>query len=184
MSQSSTSAAYLAMPPHVDGYRQTCRIAAKLPRSADITRPAQTEMIPLRVGSHEKTQNTGQFIARAETCKQSFRGAVVVHHNCAQVMLTGVVGGRSQTAHRSHLSSHVTVGLEAQQSNQRGHRRGGGRLQRCQQVCQVLATGGGSPSRHSCDLTASKPAARPRSAMRNSKKTIKVGKKQSCFDRR
>ena len=28
------------------------------------------------------------------------------------VVLTGVVGGGSQTAHRSHLSSHVTVGLE------------------------------------------------------------------------
>ena len=31
MPQSSTSSAYLAMPPHADGYRQTCRIAAKLP---------------------------------------------------------------------------------------------------------------------------------------------------------
>ena len=41
-----------------------------------------------------------------------------------------------------------------------------------------------SPSRHPCGLWASKPAARPRSAMRNSQKTIKVGKKQSCFDRR
>ena len=82
MSQSSTSAAYLAMPLHADGYRQTCRIAAKLLRSADITRPAQTEMIPLRVGSHERTQNGGQFIARAETCKQSFRGVVVVFLTC------------------------------------------------------------------------------------------------------
>ena len=104
----------------------------------------------------------GRAYPRPETCKQSFRGVVVVQHICAQVMLTGVVGGRSQTAHRSHLSSHTTVGLEAQQSNQRGHRRGGGRLQRHQQVCQGLATGGGSPSRHSCDLTASEPAARPR----------------------
>ena len=78
MSQSSTSAAYLAMPPHADGYRQTCRIAAKLPRSADITRPAQTEMIPLRVGSHERTQNGGQFIARAETCKQRLCDVVLV----------------------------------------------------------------------------------------------------------
>ena len=120
MSQSSTSAAYLEMPLHADGYRQTCRIVAKLPRSACITRPAQTEMIPLRVGSHERTQNGGQFIARAETCKQSFRGAVVVQHICAQVMLTGVVGGGSQTAQRSHLSSHVTVASIAQQSGQRG----------------------------------------------------------------
>ena len=47
-------------------------------------------------------------------------------------------------------------------SNQQGHRRGGGRLQRYQQVCQSLATGGGSPPRHSCGLTASEPAARPR----------------------
>ena len=86
MSQSSTSAAYLAMPPHVDGYRQTYRIVAKLPRSADITRPAQTEMIPLRVESHARTQNTGQFIPRAETCKQSFRGAVVVQHTRLMVL--------------------------------------------------------------------------------------------------
>ena len=175
MSQSSTSAAYLAMPLHADGYRQTCRIVAKLPRSADITRPAQTEMIPLRVGSHERTQNGGQFIPRAETCKQSFRGAVVVQHTCAQVMLTGVVGGGSQTARRSHLSSHVTVGLEAQQSNQRGHRRGDRRLQRYQQVCQSLATGGGSPPRHSCGLTASEPAARLSVRESSTKENVKSG---------
>ena len=78
MTESSTSAAYLAMPPHADDYRQTCRIVAKLPRSADITRPAQTEMIPLRVGSHERTQNTGQFIPRAETCKQRLCDVVLV----------------------------------------------------------------------------------------------------------
>ena len=122
-----------------------------------------------------KDAKRGQFIPRAETCKQSFRGAVVVQHTCAQVMLTGVVGGGSQTARRSHLSSHVTVGLEAQQSNQRGHRRGDRRLQRYQQVCQSLATGGGSPPRYSCGLTASEPAARLSVRESSTKENVKSG---------
>ena len=182
--RNNTRAAYLAMPPHADHWPRGRCASAKYHRSAGGVRPAQTEIIHVRVEAHETAHEAVEAKCGAVACKQSFHGAVVVQHIRAQVMLTGVVGGRHQTAHRSHLSSHTTVGLEAQQSNQRGHRRGGGRLQRCQQVCQGLATGGGSPSRHSCDLTASKPAARPRSAMRNSQKTIKVGKKQSCFDRR
>ena len=44
----------------------------------------------------------------AGICKQSLRGAGVVHHTCPDVPLAGVVGGWSQTAHRAHLSSHVT----------------------------------------------------------------------------
>ena len=124
MSQSSTSAAYLAMPLHADGYRQTCRVAAKPPRSADITRPAQTEMIPLRVGSHERTQNGGQFIARAETCKQSFRGAVMVLLTYGWDFLAGVVVQANQTAHRSHLSSHMTLASMAHKSNRQGCRNG------------------------------------------------------------
>ena len=71
----------------------------------------------------------------AEICKQSSRGAVLTLLTYGWDILAGVVVPANQTAHRSHLSSHTTVGLEAQQSNQRGHRRGGGRLQRCQQVC-------------------------------------------------
>ena len=159
MSQSSTSAAYLAMPLHADGYRQTCRVAAKPPRSADITRPAQTEMIPLRVGSHERTQNVEQFIARAETCKQSFRGAVVVQHIYAQVMLTGVVGGRSQTAHRSHLSSPCDRCVDGTTKRSAGLTGRGLTLAEVSATVSVPPTGGGSPSRHPCGLAASEQAA-------------------------
>jgi hypothetical protein len=49
----------------------------------------------------------------------------------------GGVARCSQTAHRSHLSSHVTVGPWAHESNQWGCRRGGGRLQRCHQPCPI-----------------------------------------------
>ena len=83
------------------------------PRSADITRPAQTEMIPLRVETHERTQNGGQFIPRATTCKQSFRGVGLMFLTYGWDILAAAVVQGSQTAHRSHLSSHATVGLEA-----------------------------------------------------------------------
>ena len=73
-------------------------------------------MIQSHVEAHETAHDAVKGKCGAVACKQSFRGVVVVRHICAQVMLTGVVGGRRQTAHRSHLSSHTTVGLEAQQA--------------------------------------------------------------------
>ena len=87
--------------------------AAKGLRAARSITPAQTEIIHARVHCHESAQKTGKESVR--TCKQSIRGVVVVYHTCPDVPLTGVVGGCSQTVHRSHLSSQVTVGLEAQQ---------------------------------------------------------------------
>ena len=160
--RNNTRAAYLAMPPHADHWPRGRCAGSKSHRSAGGVRPAQTEIIHVRVEAHETAHEAVEAKCGAVACKQSFCGVVVVQHTCSDVSFTGEVGGRRQTAHRSHLSSHATVGLEAQQSNQWGHRRGGGRLQRCQQACQVLATGGGSPSRNSCGLTASEPAARPR----------------------
>ena len=88
--------------------------AAKGLRAARSITPAQTEIIHARVHCHESAQKTGKESASAKTCKQSIRGAVVVYHTCPDVPLTGVVGGCSQTVHRSHLSPRVTVGLEAQ----------------------------------------------------------------------
>jgi hypothetical protein len=70
-------------------------------------------MIPARVDPRESMQKTGRGWVGAGSCKQSIRGAVGLYHTCPDVPLTGVVGGRSQTAHHSHLSSHVSVGLVA-----------------------------------------------------------------------
>ena len=77
-------------------------------------------MIPVRVEAHETAHEAVEEKCGAVACKQSFRGAVVVRHICAQVMLIGVVGGGNQTAQRTHLSSHVAVASIAQQSGQRG----------------------------------------------------------------
>ena len=93
MPQSSTRAAYQAMLPHAtDRYRGRSVAAGHLGSVGGI-RPAQTEMIHVRVDPRESMHTARQFISRAETCKQSFRGAVVVHYTCPDVPLTGVVGG-------------------------------------------------------------------------------------------
>ena len=68
-------------------------VAAGHLRSVGGIRPAQTEMIHVRVDPRESMHAARQFISRAETCKQSFRGAVLVHYTCPDVPLTGVVGG-------------------------------------------------------------------------------------------
>ena len=87
--------------------------AAKGLTAARSITPAQTEIIHASAHCHESTQKTGKESVSAKTCKQSIRGPVGVYHTYLDVPLTGVVGGRSQTAHHNHLSSHVSVGLEA-----------------------------------------------------------------------
>ena len=54
---------------------------------------------------------------RVETCKQSFRGAVLVPNTYGWDTLAATVVRRSQTAHCSHLRSRVSVGLEAPKGN-------------------------------------------------------------------
>ena len=82
------------------------------------------------------TQSLMQWIQHAEPFRAKYMagefGAVCAPANkrievskwCSIHILTsslsGAVGGRSQTAHRSHLSSHVTFASMAQQSNQQG----------------------------------------------------------------
>ena len=61
---------------------------------------------------------------RVETCKQSFRGAVLVPNTCGWNTLAATVVRRTQTAHRRHLRSRVSVGLEAPKSNQRRQQSG------------------------------------------------------------
>ena len=55
----------------------------------------------------------GALYSSAETCKQSLREAGLVLFTYGWDILAAAVVQGSQTAHRSHLSSHVTVGLEA-----------------------------------------------------------------------
>ena len=55
----------------------------------------------------------GALCSSAETCKQSLREAGLVLLTYGWDILAAAVVQGSQTAHRSHLSSHVTVGLEA-----------------------------------------------------------------------
>ena len=66
----------------------------------------------------------GQFIPRAETCKQSFRGAVLIPDTYGWDIMAATVVRRSQAANCSHLRSHVSVGIEAPKGNQRGQQRG------------------------------------------------------------
>ena len=80
-----------------------------------------------------------------ETCQQSLRGAVLVPSTCGWDTLAAAVVRRSQAAHCSHLRSRVSVGLEAQQSNQRGYRSGGERSPDLRQQC--LGHGCGHSSR-------------------------------------
>ena len=61
---------------------------------------------------------------RAETSKQSLRGAVLVRSTYGCGILAGAVVRRSQTAHCSHLKSRVSVGLEAPKGNQRREQSG------------------------------------------------------------
>ena len=60
----------------------------------------------------------------AETCKQSFRGAVLVPITCGWDILAAVVMRRHQEAHSGHLGSPEPVLLWAHETNQRGRRRG------------------------------------------------------------
>jgi hypothetical protein len=41
---------------------------------------AQTEMIPSRLEAHETAHGMGQFTSRAGTCKQRWRGALLVRN--------------------------------------------------------------------------------------------------------
>ena len=86
---------------------------AKHLSSTDSVGPAQTEMIPIRVDPRESMHMARQFISKAETCQQSFRGAVLVPNTYGWDTLAATVVRRSQTAHCSHLRSRVSVGLEA-----------------------------------------------------------------------
>ena len=118
--RNNTRAAYLAMPPHADHWPRGRCAGAKHHRSAGGLRPAQTEMIHVRVGAHERAHEAEHFLSRVETYKQSFRGAVVVQHTCSDVSFTGRVVWRHLEAICIHLSLNVTVASMAQQSGQRG----------------------------------------------------------------
>ena len=55
----------------------------------------------------------GALYSSAETCKQSLRGAGLVSFTYDWDVLAVAVVQGSRRAQRNHLSSHVTVGLEA-----------------------------------------------------------------------
>jgi hypothetical protein len=61
---------------------------------------------------------------RVETCQQSFRGAVLVPNTYGWDTLAATVVRRTQTAHRRHLRSRVSVGLEAPKGNHEGQQSG------------------------------------------------------------
>jgi hypothetical protein len=82
-------------------------------------------MIPSRLEAHETAPGMGQFIPRAETCKQGSHGAVLVQNTCGWDILAAVVMRRHQGAHSGHLGSPEPVLLWAHETNQRGRRKGG-----------------------------------------------------------
>ena len=122
--QSSTRAAYQAMLPHATDWHRGCSVAAGHLRSVGDLSPAQTEAIQSRVDPRESMHMARQFISKAETCQQSFRGAVLVPDTYGWDILAATVVRRSQAAHCSHLRSRVSVGLEAPKSNQRRQQSG------------------------------------------------------------
>ena len=98
--------------------------------------PTQTEMIQSRVQAHERAHEAEHFPSRAETCKQSFCGAVVVYYTCPDVPLTGVVGGRTQPAPLRVQASQIPLRVQASQG-QRARRQEGADLagrQKCRQT--------------------------------------------------
>ena len=66
------------MLPHTTDWHRGRIVAAGHLNSVGGVRPAQTEMNPVRVQPRERVHTARQFIPRAETCKQSLRGAVLV----------------------------------------------------------------------------------------------------------
>jgi len=70
------------MSPHAIDWSRAHRIDAARLGSAGGIRPAQTEMIHVRVDRRESMQNTGKGRIGAEACKQSLRGALLVHRTC------------------------------------------------------------------------------------------------------
>ena len=69
--QNSTRVPYQAVLPHASDWSRGHRIAAARLGSAGGIRPAQTEMIRVRVDRHESVQNTGSGRMCAGACKQS-----------------------------------------------------------------------------------------------------------------
>ena len=65
-----------------------------------------------------------EFISKAETFKQSLRGAVLLQNTCGWNTLAATLVRRSQTAHYSHLRPRVSVGLEAPKGNHEGQQSG------------------------------------------------------------
>ena len=112
------------MLPHATDLHRGCVVDAGNLRSVGGIRPAQTEMIHVRVDPRESMHTARQFISKAETCKQSFRGAVLVPDTYGWDILAATVVRRSQTAHCSHLRSRVSVGLEAPKGNHEGQQSG------------------------------------------------------------
>ena len=108
------------MSPHATDWHRGCKVAAGRLRSVGGIRPACANRNDSRPKRHETAHEAVEEKCGELACKQSFRGAVVVQHTCAQVMLIGVGGGGSQTAQRNHLSFHVAVASIAQQSGQWG----------------------------------------------------------------
>ena len=74
----STRAAYLTVLQHAVESSRGHRARAKYLKSAGGASPAQTEMIPSRLEAHETAHGMGQFIPRAKTYKQRWRGALLV----------------------------------------------------------------------------------------------------------
>ena len=122
--QRSTRAAYRAMLPHATDWHRGSSVVAGRLRSVGGIGPAQTEMNPARVDPRESMQKTGRGWVGAGGYKEGSRGAVLVPSTCGWDILAGAVVRRTQTAHRRHLRSRVSVGLEAPKGNHEGQQSG------------------------------------------------------------
>jgi hypothetical protein len=65
---------------HATDWHRGSNVGAGRLRSVGGIRPAQTEMIHVRVDPRETAPVMGQFIPHAETCKQPWRGALLVRN--------------------------------------------------------------------------------------------------------
>jgi hypothetical protein len=139
---------------HATDWHRGSNVGAGRLRSVGGIRPAQTEMIHVRVDLRESMQKTGRGWIGAGGYKGGSRGAVLVHGTCGCDILAGIVVRRHPEAICSHPPLLASVGLWAHKSEQCGYQRGGECLHSCWQPCLGPTSNSPGQSRRPYDLAA------------------------------
>ena len=154
MPQSNTRAAYQAMLPHATDWHRGSNVGAGRLRSVGGIKPAQTEMIHVRVDPRESMQKTRRGWIGAGGYRGGSRGAVLVHGTYCCGILAGMVVRRHPEAICSHPPLLASVGLWAHKSELYGYQRGGECLHSCWQPCLGPTSNSPGQSRRPYDLAA------------------------------